>query len=352
MRLRALIKRLIQQMVRDKRTLALMFVAPLFILTIMYVLFNGDTVDPKLGVDDQMNANLQTLLKKENIHLIHFKKVSSDDVVKHNLDGVLQFTNKGAWKLTLQNNDPSKSNQLKMKVNQAISVYSEAQLKLPLGNQKNSHQPLATQYIYGNSNTDFFDVISPIFVGFFVFFFVFLISGIGLLKERTTGTLERVLATPIRRWEIVTSYLIGYGIFAFIQTVIVVLYSILVLKMVLVGSIWVVILINLLLALVALSLGTLLSAFAASEFQMIQFIPIIVVPQIFFTGIFPMEGMPIWLQTIGRILPMTYAADALKSVMYKGFPLSKIGGDLLILGGFALIFILLNILALKKYRAL
>ena len=79
-----------------------------------------------------------------------------------------------------------------------------------------------------------------------------------------------------------------------------------------VGSVWNVILINLLLALVALSLGTLLSSFAASEFQMVQFIPIAVIPQVFFAGIFPLEGMADWLQSIGKIMPMYYAADALK----------------------------------------
>ena len=65
--------------------------------------------------------------------------------------------------------------------------------------------------MYGSSETVFFDVLSPILIGFFVFFFVFLISGIGLLKERTTGTLERLMSTPIRRGEIVTAYLVGYG---------------------------------------------------------------------------------------------------------------------------------------------
>lgn len=359
MRLRALIKRLIQQMLRDKRTLALMFVAPLFILTLMSVLFNGHTVNPKLGIDRQMDDRLQTILKKEKVDLIYYKNPTSSEIVSHDLDGTLKLK-QGDWTLTLQNDDPSKANQLKVKVNQALSVYSEDQLKAQMGQLKLPQlkfvmkQPakVKTHYIYGSSKTDFFDVISPIFVGFFVFFFVFLISGIGLLKERTTGTLERVLATPIRRWEIVTAYLIGYGLFALIQTVIVVLFSILVLKMVLVGSIWAVIIINLLLALVALSLGTLLSAFASTEFQMMQFIPIIIVPQIFFSGLFPMEGMPLWLQTIGRLLPMTYAADALKSVMYKGFPITHVSGDLLVLVGFALVFILLNILALKKYRTL
>jgi ABC-2 type transport system permease protein len=207
-------------------------------------------------------------------------------------------------------------------------------------------------YVYGDSDTVFFDVLSPILVGFFVFFFVFIISGIGLLRERTTGTLERLMSTPIRRWEIVTAYLVGYGIFAVIQTMIVVFYAINVLDIVLVGSIWNVLLINLVLALVALSLGILLSTFAASEFQMIQFIPIAVIPQIFFAGIFPLEGMADWLQAVAKVIPMYYAGDALKGVMYKGFSLSDISGDLLALVIFAAIFIVLNIFSLKKYRSL
>jgi ABC-2 type transport system permease protein len=104
--------------------------------------------------------------------------------------------------------------------------------------------------------------------------------------------------------------------------------------------------------LVALSLGILLSTFAASEFQMIQFIPIAVIPQIFFAGIFPLEGMADWLQAVAKVIPMYYAGDALKGVMYKGFSLSDISGDLLALVIFAAIFIVLNIFSLKKYRSL
>ncbi len=87
------------------------------------------------------------------------------------------------------------------------------------------------------------------------------------MRERTTGTLERLMATPIKRYEVVIGYLVGYGIFAVIQTLIVVLFSINILHIILAGSILNVILINLLLALVALSLGILLSTFASSEFQ-------------------------------------------------------------------------------------
>ena len=241
-----------------------------------------------------------------------------------------------------------------MKVKQIYSKEKQIQLLGTNGmqNELSLQDSMKTDYVYGSSETELFDTFSPILVGFFVFFFVFLISGIGLLNERTTGTLERLLATPIKRGEIVTGYLIGYGLLALIQTVIIVLFAINVLDMVLVGSVWTVILINAILTLVALSLGILLSSFASSEFQMIQFIPIIIVPQIFFSGIFSIEGMADWLQVFANFMPLYYAADALKGVMYEGLSLAEIRSNLYILLAFAAVFIILNLFALKKYRKL
>jgi len=351
MRIMALIKRICQQLLRDKRTLALMFVAPLLILTLMYFLFNGNTVKPKLGVTG-VDSSLIKAFKDAGIKVKEYETVTKNTVVDDDLNGLLQQEN-GKMELTLQNDDPSSAKGLQAKVNQTVS--SLAMSKLIQQNPALAGmmpKKIETNYVYGNKDTVFFDVLSPILVGFFVFFFVFIISGIGLLRERTTGTLERLLSTPIQRGEIVTAYLAGYGMFAVIQTVIVVFYSINVLDIVLVGSIWNVLLINLLLALVALSLGILLSTFAASEFQMMQFIPIAVVPQIFFAGIFPLEGMADWLQAIAKVFPMYYAGDALRGVMYKGYSFSEISWDLLALVIFAGIFIILNILALKKYRKL
>jgi len=351
MRTVALIKRICLEMVRDKRTLALLFVAPLLILSLMYLLFNGESADPTLGVVD-IDQNLVEVLVDANINVKEYEKATNETVVKDGIDGLLQMKDE-RLELTLQNSDPSSAKALQMKINQAIATQIQIQLIgktfAPIDMTKNN---LDINYIYGNSETVFFDVLSPILIGFFVFFFVFLISGIGLLKERTTGTLERLMSTPIRRGEIVIAFLVGYGIFAIIQTVIVVFFSINVLDIVLVGSIWNVIVINLLLALVALSLGILLSTFAASEFQMVQFIPIAVIPQIFFAGIIPLEGMADWLQSIGKIMPVYYAADALKGVMYKGYGLNEVSGDLFALIVFATIFIVLNLFALKRYRAL
>jgi ABC-2 type transport system permease protein len=348
MRISALIKRICKQMLRDKRTLALLFVAPLLILSLMYLLFNGETADYKIGImniDQKFAENLEEL---EEIQITSYEASIEPiaTIVTDDLDGILKMEN-NKIELFLQNDDPTRAKGLQIIINQALS----SQFQSTLGFESSSDK-MNISYIYGDEDTVFFDVLSPILIGFFVFFFVFLISGIGFLKERTSGTLEKLMSTPILRWEIVTAYLIGFGLFAIIQTIIVVLFSVNVLDVILIGSVWNVILINLILALVALSLGTFLSAFAASEFQMVQFIPIVIVPQIFFSGIIQLDGMATWLQMLAKIMPIHYAADALKGVMYKGEGLGEISDNLYVLLLFAAIFILLNIQALKRYRKL
>lgn len=403
MRIWALVKRIIQQMVRDRRTLALLLIAPLFILTLMYFIFNGDTADPKLGIVG-LDHDLIEELEDVDIQVKHYDQANVDTVKDDKLDGLMQKKD-DTFSLILENSDPSISSGLKVRIGQAASAYIENELideqknlidsqgdlvnkikemfsSLPpeilstmdtediglkeldsmdkdkIDNAKEDldelkdKEDIDTTYVYGDEDTEYFDVLSPLLVGFFVFFFVFLISGIGLLKERTSGTLERLMSSPIRRVEIVIAYLIGFGFFAIIQTVIVVLYSINVLDIVIVGSIWNVMLINLLLALVALSLGILLSTFAATEFQMIQFIPVVIVPQVFFSGIFSLNQMADWLHNIAYIMPIYYGADALKSVMYKGFTLDDVILDIIVLIIFALIFIVLNVIALRRYRRL
>lgn len=354
MRTVALIKRVLLQLLRDKRTLALLFVAPLLVLTLMNLVFNGNTVNPVLGV---ANGNQQIIEKLEESDIVvkEYNQVSNvnEMILDENLDGFLQVEGEQAT-LTLLNDDPTVAKSLEMNVKQIYNQEKQLQLieTSIIKSELSSQDSINTNYVYGSNETELFDTFSPILVGFFIFFFVFLISGIGLLNEKTTGTLERLLATPIKRGEIVTGYLIGYGLLALIQTVIMVLFSINVLDMVLVGSIWNVMLINVIIALVALSLGILLSSFASSEFQMIQFIPIIIVPQIFFSGIFPIDGMAGWLQVFAKFMPLYYAADALKGVMYEGLSLSEISSNLYILLAFAAVFIVLNLFALKKYRKL
>ncbi|MDC6268917.1 ABC transporter permease [Lysinibacillus fusiformis] len=338
MRIGAIVTRIIQQMKRDKRTLALLFFAPLLVLSLMYFIFNSDEAKITLVVSDAP-APLIEKLKNADFSIVvdnHFTKKQLQD---KEYDGWLAIEPNSS-KLTLLNDDPSQSKALTMQLAQILQPSQAA-----MGSLK-------TDYVYGDEDTAIFDIFSPMLIGFFVFFFVFLITGIALLKERTSGTLERLLATPIKRSEIVAGYMVGYGLFAFLQTIIIVLFGIYVLDIVHVGSIWLVLLINMVVALVSLSLGALLSSFAASEFQMMQFIPLIIVPQVFFSGIFPLDSMAEWLQNIGRIMPLYYAADALNGVMYKGYAFPDIILNLSILACFAIVFITLNIISLKKYRSL
>lgn len=347
MRTAALIKRILLQITRDKRTLALLFVAPLLVLTLMHFMFNSEARPLALaayGVPPALSEELEQL----GVEVTPLSAPATGFPEEGEFDGLLQMEN-GSLALTLLNMEPSRSKALQAAIGQSLV----SSVTRPLRETTGATGPaMEISHVYGDAETTFFDTLSPVLVGFFVFFFVFLISGIGLLRERTTGTLDRLMSTPIRRREVIIGYLSGYGILAVIQTVIVVSFSILVLDVVLVGSIWLVLLTNLLLAIVALSLGILLSTFASSEFQMVQFIPLVVIPQVFFAGIIPLENMAEWLQALGRAMPLYYAADALKAVMYRGDAFAAIGGDLLVLAGFAALFIFLNVQVLKRTRKL
>lgn len=366
MRVSAVVKRIYIQMLRDKRALALMMVAPLIILTLLHYLLGASTPQSKIGVNSLEDSLIDQLEAKDLIVIPYDGEVQPKGIVaEENLDGFLTRDNQGI-QLLLTNDQPSTAKALQMKVQQAIAAENankqatnlslfvepvQSQIKGSSSKLKEVKFPsIQTTYLYGNKHTSFFDQLSPILTGFFVFFFVFLISGIALLRERNTGTLDRMMATPIKRREIVFGYLLGYGMFAILQTLIVVVYAVKVLNIMLAGSIWNVILINFSLALVALSLGILLSAFANSEFQMMQFIPIAIIPQVFFSGILPVEGMADWVQLIAKAMPMYYGGSALIDVMYKGLGFGEILNELLVLLAFALVFILLNIIALKKYR--
>ena len=413
MRTMAIVRRVFKQMLRDKRTLALMFLAPLLIMTLMYFLFQNNTTQvASLGVH-HVDQSVVNVIDTKNVTIHHYDSSQARKMIKqHDLDGYLTQKN-GQLTITYSNSNPTNTSlikaslqsglvKLKMKTlvtvtkkqraalesqqaalkkltaaqtqatvtklktaiaqaqargDQATAEKLQKQLKQATATTSSSTQSAKatsyttkSHYIYSSSDSTFFENFLPAFLGFFVFFFVFLISGVSLLNERTTGTLSRLLATPIRRSEIIMGYLIGYGGFAIIQTVLTVVFAITVFKIHLVGSIWLVFLTNLLLALVALTLGIFISTFANSEFQMIQFIPLIVVPQIFFAGLIPVDGMASWLQAIAHIMPLYYGANALTAVVTKGAGLGDIGVNLLILVGFMVVLTMLNIVGMKRYR--
>lgn len=358
MRIKALVLRIIKQNIRDKRTLALMMIAPLIIMSLIYFLFNSNN-DPVLNVGVyNTTSEFNNYLEESNINVIVYDNKSNikEKVKNDNLKSFIDFDD-NTLNITYENSNPSNTQKIKATVKSVLAKDQTNDLKklivssqnINVGDMKNKLS-IDESYIYGDENLSYFDTISPILIGFFVFFFVFLISGISLLKERTSGTLDKLLATPIKRSEIVLGYLIGYGIFAVIQTIIVVLFAVYVLGIEISGSIISVLIVNIAIAFIALSLGTLLSTFANSEFQMMQFIPIAIVPQIFFSGLIPIENMATWLQYICHIVPLYYGASALQGIVVKGYDIVNLKFEFSILILFAIVFSLLNIISLKRYR--
>lgn len=339
MRVKALTERIIRQFLRDKRTMALLFLAPLLVLTLVSLIFNGDAYRPSIGLVD-VPSPIQAALEKSDAHLKTLSAAKANDELKdQKLDAVLKFE-QGKPELTLEGSDPTS--------NRAVL---EAFTNLGDGGQAAGVKPVI-HYLHGGKSLNNFDNFGPVLLGIFVFFFVFLISGVSFLRERTNGTLERVLASPLRRGELVTGYFIGFGIFTIIQSALIAAYSVYVLDLWMAGSFWYVLLITLVLAFVALSLGMLLSTFANNELQMFQFIPLVIVPQVFFSGLFKLETISDWVSWISYVTPLYYGADALRGVMIRGEGWSGIWGDIGVLALFALVFIALNVLTLRKYRKL
>lgn len=353
MRVKAIIIRIIKQTIHDKRTLALMMVAPMIVMTLVYFLFNSKEENLlNVGVYNT-SSEFNESLKDADLNIKEYsdKNNIKNKITNQNLDAFI-VKNNNELEIKYENSSPINTKEIEAKVQ--ATILKDEFLKISSKVNKNIGESnkisIDSSYVYSNEDLTYFDTLSPILIGFFVFFFVFLVSGISLLKERTTGTLDRLLSTPIKRSEIVLGYLIGYGIFAVIQTILIVLFSIYVLNITIEGSILLVVIVNILIALVALSLGLLLSTFANSEFQIMQFIPIIIVPQIFFTGLIPIESMSIWLQNIAKIMPLYYGASALSGIFVKGFNFYNIYNDCIILIIFIIVLYTFNIFGLKRYR--
>lgn len=357
-RFKAILIRVIKELIRDKRTLVLMLLAPIIVLSLMKVVFDSNSkTHIKIGLDNTVPSEIIDRLSTIKIKQYNTNNNYKEKMLDDNLDAFVTLDG-AIFNITYKNEDLTNTVKVKSIFQNILTANKLEKLSLTVkklseerGKKVNVKDfSIQDSYIYGSANSSYFDKIFPNLIGFFVFFFVFLISGIALLRERTTGTLERLLATPVKRCEIMMGYLVGYGIFAIIQTLIIVFFSIFILNLQIIGSIWWVIATNILIALTALVLGIFVSTFANSEFQMLQFIPLIIIPQVFFSGLIPIKSMAIWIRNLSYIFPLSYGGDALTNITIKGQGWEKISFDLGMLLLFIVVFMFLNIIELKRYR--
>jgi len=220
--------------------------------------------------------------------------------------------------------------------------------------------------LYGTPSDDPMAAFAPGIIGFFAYFFVFILTGVSFLRERTGGTLERLMATPVTRGEIVSGYTLGFGLFATIQVALLVAWGLgsvevpaigplpafsLGLGLPSAGNPLLVFLVVLVAALGAVSLGIFLSTFARTELQVIQFIPLAIVPQFLLSGIlFPVSGLPEILQPFVLLMPMTYAVNGLQEVLIAGADIgtAALQLDLVVLTLFAVFFAAIASLTIRR----
>lgn len=358
MRTLAIAKKVMKELFRDKRTLAMMFVAPVFIMWLMNLMFSASTaVNIKLATQDLPTSLVTKMDDLDHVSVQTYKDLNQakKDLADEKVDAVVSYKN-CEYQVDYANTDASKTSMTRQVLRTSIASEGSNQLMarvkqaLPQLNLKAKAPEIKESYQYGDENTSFFTSMIPVLIGFVVFFFVFLISGMALLKERTSGTLERLLATPVKRSEIVYGYMLSYGLIAIFQTAVVVLAAIWLLDVEVVGNLFNVIIVNVVLALVALAFGILLSTLAKSEFQMMQFIPLVIMPQLFFSGIIPLSSMGDWAQTVGKFLPLTYSGDAMSQIILYGRSIGDVLPNIGVLLIFLVILTILNIVGLRRYR--
>ena len=358
MRTLAIAKKVMKELFRDKRTLAMMFVAPVFIMWLMNLMFSASTaVNIKLATQDLPTSLVTKMDDLDHVSVQTYKDLNQakKDLADEKVDAVVSYKN-GEYQVVYANTDASKTSMTRQVLRTSIASEGSNQLMarvkqaLPQLKLEAKAPEIKESYQYGDKNTSFFTSMIPVLIGFVVFFFVFLISGMALLKERTSGTLERLLATPVKRSEIVYGYMLSYGLIAIFQTAVVVLAAIWLLDVEVVGNLFNVIIVNVVLALVALAFGILLSTLAKSEFQMMQFIPLVIIPQLFFSGIIPLSSMGDWAQTVGKFLPLTYSGDAMSQIILYGRGIGDVLPNIGVLLIFLVILTILNIVGLRRYR--
>lgn len=384
-RIFAVARRIAQGFRRDERTLGLVFVVPIVVTALLgWVL--GDQKDisvevlvvnqagpPGQRVIDAMVSAANTANNGTGIGMADDVPAAVAAIRNHQADLALVIPstaladvasgNQPTLMLISEGTDPSAEGARLAKLQALLA--SAAQALAPPGAAALLPR-IERETIYLSPDANTVDVLAPVFLGYFGYFFVFLLTGISFLRERIGGTLERLLATPVTRGEIVLGYSLGFGLFATLQVIVLTLFILnavavpsigpipaftIGLGVASAGSPVLAFVLAVLLALGAVNLGIFLSTFARTELQVIQFIPLVIVPQGLLGGIFwPIDRLPDVLQAVAHVLPMTYAVDGLREVMLKGADVSSstVQLDLLVLAGIAVFFVALATATIKR----
>jgi ABC-2 type transport system permease protein len=331
-RVSAITRRLLQGFRRDRRTLALLFVAPIVILGLLGYLMRGSSSLPSVGIANEDSGPLGAIVAEQ---LRQSDAIKTSDISANEGDAKLKDGSLAAYivlpsdfsqqassgsvspEVHLEGSEPGEDAPVIQALQKALTA-----LASQVAGRNVTFQP-RIEYLYGGASYDTLDYFGAAFVGLVVFFLVFVITIVSFLNERSQGTLERLMASPLRRGEIVLGYMLGFTVIALVQAAEVLIFSLVVLRIQNQGNVLLIFGMEALMAIAAVNLGIFLSMFARSEFQAVQFIPLVIVPQVLLSGIiFPVSTEPEALQYVSNVLPLTYAVNGMRDIMVKGADLT------------------------------
>lgn len=372
-RVNAIIRRVFRDVANDKRTLAMLFLAPVFAMTIFGLTFSGDVEDVDVVIVNQDHGfapplGNTTYLSKTIILNMDTQVLSieyMDDPTKARqkvVDGkayaMIQFPENFSDNAFLKTKNVSYPDSAEIIIqgddsitnikNTILKTVTDALSDTMTDEGLSPALKITSDPVYGE-DAEFIDFFVPGILAFVVFLLTSLLTLITFVGERTNGTLERVLASPVTEGEIVTGYAITFGLLGMLQVAFLLVVAIVFFNIMIVGNVLLAFLTIAILALVSLSLGILLSSLAKRPEQAVQFIPFVVLPTFLLSGIFwPIQAIPEWLRPLSYLVPPTYAVDACRAVMLKGWGIDRIWPDILILVVFAALFLALATWSLKK----
>lgn len=333
-----IIKRIVKQTINDRRSLALILIAPVFLFTLIFLLLGGTNYKATIA-ESGVLPKLVYKIETEDVTVKSMELEQGKQAIKDKEIDALLYMDGSEMVLLYETNDAVKTGVVTKAIQNALKELS------PIGGLK-------IEFLYGKGDTNLFNSLGYVLLGVISFFLIYILAGISFVRERTIQTMERLMITPIKRWQVVLGYTLGFGIFAMLQSVILLCYVKWVLQMTIIGSVALAGFVMILLSMSAVCIGAFCSIYANNEFQMMQFIPLVVIPQIFFSGLISLDTLPYHLGYLAKIMPVYYACDALNAIIIKGSEFGDIIPQMIALLTFILLFFILNTIALKKYRRL
>lgn len=368
-RLLAVTARILAQLRRDRRTLLLMFGAPLVILALLAYLVRGPGQRPRVAIVNHDLGPLGSLVASQvakqggALEVTALAGREADAALREGRVAAVvvlppSFSLRAvtdrvlALDVRLDGSVPGLGDTLRRSFDVALAEGVRGAVAELTGRDDLLPRVEArVTYLGARGELDLLDQLGAAFVGLVAFFVAFVVTAVAFLRERTQGTLERMLATPVRRGEIALGYMLGFTLLALLQGVEVLAFTLWGLHVYCAGNLGLVFLVEAVLAVSAVNLGIFLSVFARTEFQAVQFIPLVIVPQVALSGIIvPVAAEPIALRFLSRCLPLTYAVSALRAVMLQGTTLASaaLRSDLAVLFGFCVLLIVLAAATLRR----